>query len=285
MSFGLNPHLGRCNQLPAANWMCLLSFPSSNSVCHQYFCLITLFFLSRPTNAFVLHLQISRNLFSFVLPFLFPSPWLLPRMNSSCFTLLSEVICLFVFHLCDEFLWPNPCWPLGSSAAQLCCSGPAEHSWIPWVTLEVSYLCLCISASFSKQPSAFIGSLSIFHSWPSVFLHLSLTLPVPCAQWPLFSLSDLPLSALVCWQCQVGLLPWASLSSEVVFGWKIEIFPCQCIETWPGEVLLEKPAHPNDWTPHFEENRENICARPMFGLNDLEAFSNPHDSMILQVFL
>lgn len=171
MSFGLNPHLGRCNQFPTANWMCLLSFSSSNSVCRQYFCPdnSVLSFTSNQHLCFSpLNIQKSSL---FILTFIFSSPWLVSRMNSCGFTLFSKVSCLFVLHLCDKFLWPDQCWSLGSSTAQLCCSGFCWTQLNPWVASELSCLCLCISALSSEQPSAFISSLSIFHSWPSVFLH------------------------------------------------------------------------------------------------------------------
>lgn len=237
MSLGLNPHLGRCNQLPTANWMCLLSSSSSSSVCRQYFCPDNSV-LSHPTNTFVFHLQIFRNLCPFILTVIFSSPWLVSRMNSCGFMFFSEVFCLFVSHLCDKFLRPDHSWPLGSSALHAC--------WTllnSCLTLELSYLCLCTPALSSEQPSVFIGSLSIFRSWPSAFLH-----SVSYAALYLL-LSDLCfLSQICCFQhlC-VDSVRWGSFLGLFYlrsrFWVENGVFPCQCMEKWPREVLLENPMH------------------------------------------
>lgn len=79
------------------------------------FVLITLLFFSHPNNTFVFHLQIFRNLLPFILTGIFSSPWLVSRMSSCGFMFFSEVFCLSASHLCDKFLWPDLCWPLGSS--------------------------------------------------------------------------------------------------------------------------------------------------------------------------
>lgn len=128
------------------------------------FVLITLFFLSHPANTFVFHLHIFRTLLPFILTVIFSSPWLISRMNSCGFIFFSEVFCLFASHLCDKFLWPDHCWPLGSSAVLLDTAEFLPH-FRAFLPLSVHF-CFVL-----WQPSAFTGSLSIFHSCPSVVLH------------------------------------------------------------------------------------------------------------------
>lgn len=138
------------------------------------FVLITLFFHSHPTNTFVFHLQIFRNLLSFILTFLFSSPWLISRMNSSGFTFFSGVICLSVFQPSDKFLWPDQCWPLGSSAVRgLLSTAEFLAHFRPFLPLSLHF-CFVLWATFSVY-----WFLEYFSLVTICIFALSLMLPFP----------------------------------------------------------------------------------------------------------
>lgn len=155
----------------------------SNSVCCQYFC---------PDSCSFIHIR--------------PTPLFFTSKYSEIFSPLSWLSYFLTLNLYPEWTvlalhyFQRLSVSLSSNSVINSCGQLSTDPWAAllfracwtvlnsWLTSELSYLCLCISASSSEQPSAFIGSLSIFHSWPSVFLHCLLCCPFPwCWMTSVFS--------------------------------------------------------------------------------------------------